>query len=293
MTILPDFADILFPVDISYGAQSSSRFKTDITIVQSGYEKRIANWQDSLHEFNISHNIKNEDQIIYLKKLYQQVRGPLISFKFKDWSDYKCEKNFEGIGNEDGKFSGYPYVELWKKYEISDEFDFYSRRIKLIVNDSEVDQFPFSCYIDNIIVNNSNYTIDKKKGLVYFQPIKKVDIVNITKATNAIVTTLTNHNFVTDDNIYIDLTIYDGILNKKLFKITVIDSTTFYLNYNTNSMPTDSTGGKAYYYRQDLAKFTWSGEFYVNVRFSEDIATINIDDNNTYSFPCKLTEIRG
>ena len=78
--LLPDFKNVLFPVDISYGAQSSSKFNTTIVTVESGYEKRIANWQDALHEFNVSHNIKTEEQAKQLKKLYMQMRGALISF---------------------------------------------------------------------------------------------------------------------------------------------------------------------------------------------------------------------
>ena len=64
--LLPDFKNVLFPVDISYGAQSSSKFNTTIVTVESGYEKRIANWQDALHEFNVSHNIKTEEQASYV-----------------------------------------------------------------------------------------------------------------------------------------------------------------------------------------------------------------------------------
>lgn len=293
MATFPDFLNVVFPKDISYGAQSSSRFKTDITMVESGFEKRNANWQDSLHEFNVSHNIKTEDQAILLKKLYQQMRGPLISFKFKDWTDFKCDHNFEGIGNEDGKFTGMPWVELWKKYEFTTDFDYYARRIKLIMDDNEVDYLPFACYINNVIQNPVNYVVDKINGRVNLPAQKQINITSVSKATNAIVVTSVPHTFLNGSKIYLTDVVNASIVNNRLFTITVIDATSFYLNFDTTSLVVNGSSGKASFYQQDTAVFTWQGEFYVNVRFSEDIATLSIDDYRSFSFPCKLTEIRS
>lgn len=289
--IYPDFVNVLFPIDISYGASSSSRWKTDIVMVESGFEKRNANWQDSLLEFNVTHNIKTEEQAIMLKKLYQQMRGPLISFKFKDWTDYTVNLE-EGIANEDGKFNGMPNVELWYKYEYTTDFLYYAKKINLIIPDQDCDYFPFACFIDGIQQPQSSYELDEINGVVKFAPIKQANIVSITKESNAIVTTTSPHNFTNIDKIYLDNVVNMNFLNKRLFNITVIDSTHFYLNTSTLNAVVQGTNGTASFYRQDNAIFTWQGEFYCNVRFSEDIATLTIDDYRSFSFPSKLTELR-
>ena len=228
-----------------------------------------------------------------LKKLYQQMRGPLISFKFKDWTDYKVDHNFEGIGNEDGKFNGMPYVELWKKYEFTTSFDYYARRIKLIMEDNEVDYLPFACYINGVIQNPTNYVVDKVKGIVNLPAQKQINISSVSKASNAIVVTTKPHTFLNGDKIYLTDVVNASIVNNKLFTITVIDATSFYLNFDTTSLVVNGNNGKASFYQQNTAVFTWQGEFFVNVRFGEDVATLSIDDYRSFSFPCRLTEIRS
>lgn len=292
--LLPDFKSVLFPIDISYGAQSSSKFNTTIVTVASGYEKRIANWKDAMHEFNVSHNIKTEEQASSLKKLGMQMRGALISFMFKDWTDYKVNAN-EGIINEDGKLTGLPYLELWKKYEFTEDFDYYARRINLIIPEQEYDVYPFKVFIDGEETTEYNFNVDYDKGIttLLLNPIKTANIINISKEVNGIVTTSSPHNFSSIDKIYLKDIANGGKLNNKLFNITVIDSTHFYLNYDTTFIVGTATTGTANYYRQDDAVYTWQGEFYCNVRFGEDVATITIDDFGSFSYPCKLVELRA
>lgn len=289
--LLPDFKNVLFPVDISYGAQSSSKFNTTIVTVESGYEKRIANWQDALHEFNVSHNIKTEEQAKQLKKLYMQMRGALISFMFKDWTDYQVDIT-DGIINEDGKLTGLPYLELWKKYEFTTDFDYYARRINLI-NQGVYDYTPFKVFVNGVENNDFVLEFDTEKGTstLLLNPLINVNISNISHETNAIVTTSTPHCFSNLDKIYLTDIVNGALIDNKLFSIQVIDSTHFYLNYDTTSL-IGTTTGKAQKYRQDDAVYTWQGEFYSKVRFGEDVATLTIDDFRSFSFPCKLTEVR-
>lgn len=289
--LLPDFKNVLFPIDISYGAQSSSKFNTTIVTVDSGYEKRIANWKDALHEFNVSHNIKTEEQAKQLKKLYMQMRGALISFMFKDWTDYQVMAD-EGIINEDGKLTGLPYLELWKKYEFTTDFDYYARRINLI-NENEYDYIPFKVFKNGEENNDFTFQFDADTGttILLLNPLSSKVITNISHETNAIVTTSTAHGFSSLDKIYLTDIVNGSIINNKLFTIQVIDDTHFYINYDTTTL-IGATTGTANKYIQDNSVFTWQGEFYSKVRFGEDVATTTIDDFRSFSFPCKLTEVR-
>jgi uncharacterized protein (TIGR02217 family) len=151
-----DFYEIKFPDDISYGAVGGPTFNTDITIVQSGYEQRTANWMDALHTYNVAHNVKTNDQARLLKKFFMQVRGRLIGFRFKDWSDFtiiKAESMFNDTGIATASNN-----QIFKKYYFDGSYPLYDRKITKIVADS------FVLYKDDVV--NTSYTINENTGLV-------------------------------------------------------------------------------------------------------------------------------
>jgi uncharacterized protein (TIGR02217 family) len=203
---MSEFNEFVFPDDISYGAINTAKFSTDIVIVQSGKEKRNANWLDALHEYDVSHNVKTEEETQQLKALFMQSRGPLIGFRFKDWSDFQVTVN-NCLTNEDNITTA--IFQCFKEYEFFGGSASYKRKIVKLVDTT------FKLYKDAVLQTEiTDYTVDYNAGLV-----------------------------------------------------TIISF-------------------------DALAVYTFETEFDVPVRFNNDQASISIDEYKSYSFPCKLTEIR-
>ena len=149
------FINKRFPDDISYGAISSPIFNTNVTITQSGYEQRIANWLDALHKFDVSHTVKTKDDIKSLIALYKQAAGRLHAFRFKDWTDFEITQD-NCLINDDGVAT--QVFQCYKLYAYDLSFDVSTRKITRIVAGT------FKLYKNGVL--DTNYTINNDTGVV-------------------------------------------------------------------------------------------------------------------------------
>lgn len=300
------FRKIVFPTDISYGAVSSTQFSTNKTITQSGYEQVILNWKTFLKNYDVTHTVKTEEQSAKLNALFNQMYGSTYSFLFKDPVDYKISI-YEGVFDKeknDGK--GLKQVQLYKKYSYSDDYEAYYRLIKNVeIDKSIVDDFEFTI-VDNTnqIVSSDLYELDDfNSGIVTFKRndnnsklINTFSSITIGTSNYTKVNSLSSFeslNLKVNDYICLedeDFSNSTNNLNLKTFKVLqiidnnniVIDLTFSDNNVKTNYISKYST----------TSKLKFQAEFYVEVRFSEDTASITADDYNSYSFPCSLSEKR-
>lgn len=110
-----NFLEIQFPADISYGAIGGPEFFTDIITCNNGLEIRNINWQSPKLRFNLSPAIKTKEQLDEIIAFFRICHGKALGFRFKDWSDFKLEKQQIAIGNNiDKKF------QLIKTYSIGE-----------------------------------------------------------------------------------------------------------------------------------------------------------------------------
>lgn len=291
--MITQYSKMLFLKGYDYGAIATPYFNTDIVTTQSGAEQRNGNWIEPLHDFSVTYSIQNEDEIDYLKNFFMQHRGPLISFKFKDWTDYNCKRNAGRI-NEDGLLNGKPYAELYKIYQVTDTFEPTYRRIKVIAKSTDEDSFnykPFKMYMDN--VEFTNYILDADEGIVRFNSISSSIITTISNENNCLITTAQPHLFVTGDKIWIDSVAGgDDKINDRLFTITKVNDTSFRLNYSTINFGS-MANGRAYKYPQNTtSKIEWTGLFYCRVRWAEDPQPISADDFKMYTMSVRLRELK-
>lgn len=82
------FIETRFPVDISYGAIGGPGYKTDVVVVNSGFEKRNITWQDARAVYDVSHGARTQAQLDSLIAFFRVMRGRATGFRFKDWSDF-------------------------------------------------------------------------------------------------------------------------------------------------------------------------------------------------------------
>lgn len=83
------FLEMQFPCGVSEGSTSGSERRTDIVISGSGYEERNARWQNSRRVYNAGFGVKGLEQISEVIDFFEQVRGRLYGFRWKDYADYK------------------------------------------------------------------------------------------------------------------------------------------------------------------------------------------------------------
>lgn len=83
------FHEVRFPTDISFGSRGGPKRKTVIAVSGSGYEHRNAQWADSKREYNAGYGIKNIDDIHTIVEFFEERRGMLHGFRWKDKFDFK------------------------------------------------------------------------------------------------------------------------------------------------------------------------------------------------------------
>ena len=144
------FYEIQLPPEIAYGSSGGPEFFTDIVTSGSGLEQRSINWLQARARYNLAPAIKTKAQLEYLIKFFRLCHGKAIGFRFKDWTDYKIEKQLIAIG--DGKNCEF---QLIKNYSIA-EFKF----IRKITKPVKV-----KIYCEGLLVETE---IDYATGIIKF-----------------------------------------------------------------------------------------------------------------------------
>jgi uncharacterized protein (TIGR02217 family) len=83
------FHEIRFRTDIALGATGGPERRTEIVVLGSGAEERNARWADSRRHWNVGTGIKTLDQLHSVIAFFEERRGRLYGFRWKDASDWK------------------------------------------------------------------------------------------------------------------------------------------------------------------------------------------------------------
>lgn len=83
------FHNVRFPTAVARGARGGPERRTEIVVLGSGHEERNSRWADSKRRFDAGYGIKSLDDLHAVIAFYEERRGQLHGFRWKDWSDYK------------------------------------------------------------------------------------------------------------------------------------------------------------------------------------------------------------
>lgn len=83
------FDDIRFPVAISRGATGGPERRTEIVTLASGHEERNSRWADSRRRYNAGFGVKGLNDVHEVLKFFEERRGRLHGFRWKDHADFK------------------------------------------------------------------------------------------------------------------------------------------------------------------------------------------------------------
>jgi uncharacterized protein (TIGR02217 family) len=83
------FHDVRFPSAISRGCQGGPERRTDVVVLGSGYEERNSRWANSRRSYNAGYGVKSLDDLHAIIAFFEERRGRLYGFRWKDHSDWK------------------------------------------------------------------------------------------------------------------------------------------------------------------------------------------------------------
>lgn len=83
------FHETRFPTAISRGAIGGPERRTDVVVLGSGYEERNSRWADSRRGYNAGYGVKSLNDLHAVIAFFEERRGKLHAFRWKDASDWK------------------------------------------------------------------------------------------------------------------------------------------------------------------------------------------------------------
>jgi len=84
-----NFHEVRFPTAISLAASGGPERRTDVVVLGSGYEERNSRWADSRHRYDAGYGVKTLDELYAVIGFYEERRGRLYGFRWKDMADWK------------------------------------------------------------------------------------------------------------------------------------------------------------------------------------------------------------
>ena len=78
-----------FPMNVAAGARAMRRRRSDIVELASGHEERAQRWQHSRLSFSAGLGVRSSDDLAAVLDLWEEAAGPVHSFRFRNWSDWR------------------------------------------------------------------------------------------------------------------------------------------------------------------------------------------------------------
>ncbi len=84
-----NFHEVRFPIEIARGAAGGPERRTEVVVLGSGHEERNARWADSRRVYNAGYGIKSLDDLHAVIAFFEERRGKLYGFRWRDPTDWK------------------------------------------------------------------------------------------------------------------------------------------------------------------------------------------------------------
>lgn len=84
-----EFHDVRFPPRISLKCRGGPERKTVVVSLASGGEQRNSQWADSRRRYDAGYGVRTVDDLQEVLAFFEERRGRLTGFRWKDWADWK------------------------------------------------------------------------------------------------------------------------------------------------------------------------------------------------------------
>lgn len=95
------FHEIRFPTQISRGATGGPERRTDVVVLGSGFEERNARWSHARRSYNAGYGVRSLDDLHQVIAFFEERRGRLYGFRWKDHADFKSCSPEQSVGAMD------------------------------------------------------------------------------------------------------------------------------------------------------------------------------------------------
>jgi len=92
MSTVTAFHNVRFPTDIALGSAGGPERRTEVLTLGSGHEQRNTRWANSRRRYNAGYGIKTLDDLSEVIVFFEERRGRLHGFRFRDPMDHKSSK---------------------------------------------------------------------------------------------------------------------------------------------------------------------------------------------------------
>ena len=167
-----EFHDVRFPPGISLGSRGGPERKTVVVSMAAGHEQRNQQWADSRRRYDAGYGVKTVDDLYEVIAFFEERRGRLSAFRWKDWSDYRSGRPGDAvtatdqqIGTGDGAKTAFQLIKTY-----GSAFNPYERAITKPVAGTVVIAL-------NGVLQGGGYTVDHSTGLVTFDAAPGIGVV--------------------------------------------------------------------------------------------------------------------
>jgi uncharacterized protein (TIGR02217 family) len=95
------FHEVRFPTSIGIRSKGGPERRTDIVTLGSGREERNARWQHARRYYNAGYGVRSISALSFVISFFEERRGRLHGFRFKDRLDYRSTNNGAVSGASD------------------------------------------------------------------------------------------------------------------------------------------------------------------------------------------------
>ena len=159
------FHEVRFPTDIARGSSGGPERRTDVVVLGSGHEERNSRWADSRRAYNAGYGVKSLDDLHTVIAFFEERRGRLYGFRWRDPADYKsCSPQSspaasdQRIGTGDGSTTDFQLSKIYGQVMLP-----WSRPITKPVDGSVLIAVDEAAQVEG-----TNYVINVTTGVVSF-----------------------------------------------------------------------------------------------------------------------------
>ncbi|MFD0934432.1 TIGR02217 family protein, partial [Methylobacterium trifolii] len=96
-----DFHEVRFPLDVSLRGSAGPSRLTEVVTLASGREHRNSRWADSRRRYDAGFGIRTLDALHAVVSFFEERRGRLYGFRYRDRVDFRSGPPGRAIGPGD------------------------------------------------------------------------------------------------------------------------------------------------------------------------------------------------
>jgi uncharacterized protein (TIGR02217 family) len=163
---MPAFHEMRFPVEIAIRSRGGPERRTEIVTLASGREERNSRWAHARRRYDAGYGVRSLADLSAVIAFFEERRGRLYGFRFKDRTDYRSSVNGappqpgdQLLGTGDGVRRDFPLIKTY-----GSNFAPYQRPITKPVSGSVLVKVGAA-----LAVAGTDYDVDSTTGLVSFK----------------------------------------------------------------------------------------------------------------------------